>query len=50
MDSSMGTSKQRKRALRCPAIERDKMAALVRELENGSCLHLGADIDLTVNL
>jgi ribosomal protein L32 len=28
VDSSAGTSKQRKRARRSPAVERDKMAAL----------------------
>ena len=50
VDSSAGTSKQRKRARRSPAVERDKMAALSQRRENESCLQLGADIDLTVNL
>jgi hypothetical protein len=47
MDTSIGNLKQRKMALRSLAVERDNIAAL--NLNRG-CLHLGADIDLTVNL
>jgi hypothetical protein len=49
LDSSMGTLKQ-KGAPRSPDVERDKIAALSQRVINGSCLHLGADTDLTVNL
>jgi hypothetical protein len=45
MTQGGGTLKQRKRALRSPDVERDRMAARVKQPENGSCLLLGTDVD-----
>jgi hypothetical protein len=50
MDSSVGTLKQRKRALRSLLWKETRWLFWVRELENGSCVHLGENIDLTVKL